>query len=72
MKMKPSQILLICGLAVLLVGCIMSICGIEPYADYVLVVGALLIIFRGGLRARERNEEKQETRDEKQETRGEK
>lgn len=67
MKMKPSQILLICGLAVLLVGCIMSICGIEPYADYVLVVGALLIIFRGGLRARERSDEKQETRDEKQE-----
>lgn len=56
MKMKPSQILLICGLVVLLAGCIMSICGIEPYADYVLVAGALLIIFRGGLRARERNE----------------
>lgn len=56
MKMRPSQILLICGLVVLLAGCIMSICGIEPYADYVLVAGALLIIFRGGLRARERNE----------------
>lgn len=55
MKMKPSQILLICGLAVLLIGCIMSICGIEPYADYVLVLGAFLIVFRGGLRARERN-----------------
>ena len=56
MKMKPSQILLICGLVVLLIGCVMSICDIEPYADYVLVAGALLIIFRGGLRARERNE----------------
>lgn len=67
MKMKPSQILLICGLAVLLVGCIMSICGIEPYADYVLVVGALLIIFRGGLRARERNDEKQEKKNNKKE-----
>lgn len=56
MKMKPSQILLICGLVVLLAGCILSICKIEPYANYVLVAGALLIIFRGGLRARERNE----------------
>lgn len=56
MKMKPSQILLICGLVVLLAGCIMSLCDVEPYADYVLVAGALLIIFRGGLRARERNE----------------
>lgn len=56
MKMKPSQILLICGLVVLLAGCILSICKIEPHANYVLVAGALLIIFRGGLRARERNE----------------
>lgn len=56
MKMRPSQILLICGLVVLLAGCILSICKIEPYANYVLVAGALLIIFRGGLRARERNE----------------
>lgn len=64
MKMKPSQILLICGLVVLLAGCILSICKIEPYANYVLVAGALLIIFRGGLRARERNDNENDNDDE--------
>ena len=53
-----SQILLICGLVVLLAGCVMAYLKVEPLADYVLIVGALLIIIRGGVRARERNDNK--------------
>lgn len=55
--MKKSNILLILGLSVLLVGAIMALWNIEPYADYVLIVGALLVIIRGGMHARERAKE---------------
>lgn len=55
MKFRTSQILLIAGLAVLLAGAVMSYCKVEPYADYVLIAGALLVILRGAFRARERN-----------------
>jgi len=56
-KWKPSQIMLVCGLAVLLAGCVLSYMKIEPWADYVLVAGALLVIFRGAIAARERKDE---------------
>lgn len=51
--MKISKILLIAGLAVLLAGAIMSVMKLQPYSDYVLVAGALLVIFRGAFKARE-------------------
>lgn len=51
--MKWSNILLYCGLAVLLSGAIMSILKLQPYSDYVLIVGAILIIFRGAIKSRE-------------------
>lgn len=59
-KIKPSEILLIIGLFVLLAGAVMSVMGIEPYANYVLIAGAVIIIFRGALRARERNDNNNE------------
>lgn len=54
--MRKSQIFLIIGLIVLLAGAILSILKIEPYADYTLVVGALIIILRGAIRSRERDD----------------
>lgn len=55
MKLKVSNLLLIIGLAILLAGAVMSYLKIEPYADYVLIAGALVIIVRGAFRARERD-----------------
>ena len=52
-----NNILLIIGFAVLLAGAIMSMMNIQPYADYVLVAGAVLVIFRGAIRSRERLDE---------------
>lgn len=52
--------MLIAGLAVLLAGCVLSYMKIEPWADYVLVAGALLVIFRGAIAARERNDNQNE------------
>lgn len=54
--MKISNILLISGLAVLLAGAVLSLMGIEPYADYVLITGAVLVIFRGAFRSREKDD----------------
>lgn len=51
--MKWSSILLIAGLVVLIAGAIMSIMKLQPYSDYVLVAGAVLVIFRGAVRSRE-------------------
>ena len=59
--MKPSKLLLIIGMLTLLAGAIMAILEIDPAADYVLVAGAVLIIFRGAFRARERNEQSDDT-----------
>ncbi len=62
--MKKTQILLIAGLVLLLAGAILSLLGMEPYSDYVLMGGCVVIIFRGALRSREkigeRNTEKNE------------
>ena len=51
--MKWSSILLIAGLGVLIAGAIMSIMTLQPYSDYVLVAGAVLVIFRGAVKSRE-------------------
>jgi hypothetical protein len=51
--MKWSNILLYGGLAVLLTGAIMSVLKLQPYSDYVLVAGAVLVIFRGAVKSRE-------------------
>lgn len=52
--MKWSNVLLITGLVVLVAGAVMSILEIQPYSDYVLVVGAVLVVFRGALRNRDK------------------
>lgn len=51
--MKWSNILLIAGMLVLMVGAVLSIMDIRPYSDYVLVAGAIVIIFRGAVKSRE-------------------
>ena len=45
--MKKSTIILIIGLVIVAVGAALSVAKIEPYADYVLVAGALVVIIRG-------------------------
>ena len=57
MKHKVSNSMLIIGLVILLAGAVMSFLKIEPYADYVLLAGAVVVIFRGAFRARERDEQ---------------
>ena len=55
-KYKTSDIMLIIGLVILLAGAVMSYLKFEPYADYTLVAGAVVVIFRGAFRARERDD----------------
>lgn len=50
--MKWSTILLIVGMLILIAGAVMSIMKLQPYSDYLLVAGAVLIIFRGALSSR--------------------
>ena len=52
--MKWSNILLIVGMVVLVAGAVMSIIKLQPYSDYVLIAGAVIIIFRGAIRNREK------------------
>lgn len=54
--MKWSNVLLIIGLVILIAGAVMSIMKLQPYSDYVLVAGAVLIILRGAIRQREKDE----------------
>ena len=54
--MKWSNILLIIGLVILIAGAVMSVMKLQPYSDYVLVAGAVLIILRGAIRQREKDE----------------
>lgn len=55
--MKWSNILLITGMLVLVAGAVMSIIKLQPYSDYVLIAGAVIIIFRGAVRNREKENE---------------
>ena len=50
--------MLILGLVALLAGAVLSVMKLQPYSDYVLVAGAVLVIFRGALHSRERMEDK--------------
>lgn len=52
--MKWSNILLIAGMLVLLVGAVMSGLKLQPYSDYVLLIGAVLVVFRGALKNRDK------------------
>ena len=54
--MSWSKILLIAGGVVLLAGAVLSICGVGPWANYVLIAGAAIIIIRGAVRFREKDD----------------
>ena len=41
------------GLVILAVGAVLSIAKVEPYADYVLLAGAVVVIVRGFIRNHE-------------------
>ena len=48
---KLKNIFLIAGMVLLLIGAILSIMQYQPWANYVLIAGAALIIIRGFIRA---------------------
>ena len=52
--MKLSNIILIIGLVILAIGAVLSIAKVEPYADYVLLAGAVVVIVRGFIRNHEK------------------
>ena len=54
--MKKSTIILIIGLIILAVGAGLSVAKIEPWADYVLIAGAVVVIARGFVRTHERDD----------------
>lgn len=66
--MKKSNILLYVGLAILAVGIVLSMMNIQPYSDYALVAGAVVVIFRGAFRSRERVEEQEQQRQQDDQT----
>ena len=54
--MKKSTIILIIGLVILALGAALSVAKIEPWADYVLIAGAVVVIIRGFVRNHEKDE----------------
>ena len=50
--MKTGYILLIIGFVALVIGAILAMKDIEPYADYTLVGAAVLVVLSGSLRMR--------------------
>ena len=52
--MKLSSIILIIGLIILAAGAALSLAKIEPYADYVLIAGAVIVVIRGFVRNHEK------------------
>ncbi len=54
--MKISNVLMITGLCLLLAGAVMSLLKIQPYSDWFLIAGALIIIVRGSVCAREKQD----------------
>ena len=54
--MKKSTIILIIGLIILAVGAGLSVAKIEPWADYVLIAGAIVVIIRGFVRNHEKDD----------------
>jgi len=55
--MRLSSIILIIGLVILAVGAALSVAKIQPWADYVLVAGAVVVIIRGFIRSHEKDDE---------------
>jgi len=53
--MQKSTILLIIGFVILAVGAGLSMAKIEPWADYVLIFGAVVVIIRGFVRNHEKD-----------------
>lgn len=71
---RKSNLFLIAGMIVLAVGAVLSVCKINPWSDYILIAGAVLIIIRGAIRTRERDEvptTPDKTEEETQEKKGE-
>ena len=64
MKHKKSQILLIIGLVILLVGAVLTFTPWKEYANYILVAGLLVIIVRGSIKAREDLKDKEQKQNE--------
>jgi len=54
--MKLSSIILIIGLIILAAGAALSMAKIEPYADYVLIAGAVIVVIRGFIRNHEKDD----------------
>ena len=57
--MRKSSIILIIGLVILAVGAALSVAKIEPWADYVLIAGAAIVIIRGFIRNHEKDDNNQ-------------
>ncbi len=53
--MRKSSILLIIGLVILAVGAALNVAKIEPWGDYVLISGAVVVVIRGFIRNHERD-----------------
>lgn len=53
--MRKSSIILIIGLVILAIGAGLSMAKIEPWADYVLITGAVVVIIRGFVRNHEKD-----------------
>ena len=49
---------MIIGLVILAIGAALSVAKIEPWADYVLIAGAIVVIIRGFVRNHEKDENK--------------
>ncbi len=47
---------MIVGLIILAVGAALSVAKIEPWADYVLIAGAVVVLIRGFVRTREKDD----------------
>jgi hypothetical protein len=58
--MRKSHYILIIGMVILIAGAIMNLCKVEPYGDYVLIAGAIVIIARGFVRTHEKDNQNEE------------
>ena len=58
--MRKSHYILIIGMAILIAGAIMNLREVEPYGDYVLIAGAIVIIARGFVRTHEKDSQNEE------------
>ena len=54
--MRLSSIILIIGLVILAAGAALSVANIEPWGDYVLIAGAVVVIIRGFVRNHEKDD----------------